>query len=66
MSITSEPCDEKKKREDITFMTDPDRADRDGCFPRGSNGHWMHQTVQVTPWSFIKKKDGNLCFVQDY
>jgi hypothetical protein len=29
----------------------------------------MHQTVQVTSWSpslFIKKKDGKLCFIQDY
>jgi hypothetical protein len=31
-----------------SLSDDLDSADRDGCFPRGSAGHWTHQTVQVT------------------
>jgi hypothetical protein len=33
------------------LSNDPDRADRDGRFPRRSAGHWTHQSVKVPPQS---------------
>jgi hypothetical protein len=33
------------------YPTTLNRADRDGHFPRVGTGHWMHQTVQITPQS---------------